>query len=559
LALCLLLGAGAARAEITEYADQDGRVTHYKYTDRKGGIVFTDNLGSIPDDVRKRQKIVRVGPAAPKTDAAPRAAPAEAAAPAAPQAPAVPFAIPTAVPAPEQSSGFPVAAAVALGVAALAGGGFLVRFLMSRSPGAAARPGSERPAASRPDSRRRPETGHGAREPRGAEELSPAQRHREAVKRAVAARDFAAAGRLCEAQGESEEAAGYYRQAGSLAKAGELYVAVKDFRSAAEAFEGAGDAARAAELYAAAFQRGGPESRGGAGGDSALKAGKLYEKAGDADRALAVYAAAQLFAEAAALHEQKGDFLHAAECHVKAGNAERAAELFERGGDPAKAWGMMSESLYRQGRVAEAAGYAEKAGDAMRAAEMYQEVRDYARAGALFLAAGLSDEAGESFALAGDQAGAAEAYERSGRYLQAAEARERLGAEPLRLAALYEKGEDFYAAGRFYVKGGQMDQALNALQQVDPESENARSAALLIGMIFLKKGMTKLAQEKLLKIIDGKPIGKANLDPYYFLALCHERSGEPQKAKAIFEQILVEDYNFRDVRRRLAGPAPAAG
>jgi tetratricopeptide (TPR) repeat protein len=72
-------------------------------------------------------------------------------------------------------------------------------------------------------------------------------------------------------------------------------------------------------------------------------------------------------------------------------------------------------------------------------------------------------------------------------------------------------------------------------------------------MIFLKRGLVDLAREKFLKIIDNQPVGKSNLEPYYFLALCHGHAGEAEKAKAIFAKILAEDYNFRDVRKRLAG------
>ena len=53
------------------------------------------------------------------------------------------------------------------------------------------------------------------------------------------------------------------------------------------------------------------------------------------------------------------------------------------------------------------------------------------------------------------------------------------------------------------------------------------------------------------KIIDNQPVGKSNLEPYYFLALCHEQAGETESAKAIFSKILAENYNFRDVRKWL--------
>lgn len=90
------------------------------------------------------------------------------------------------------------------------------------------------------------------------------------------------------------------------------------------------------------------------------------------------------------------------------------------------------------------------------------------------------------------------------------------------------------------------------LQQVDPASADYPNASLPVGMIFLKRGLTDLAREKFLKLIDNQPVGKANLEPYYFLALCHDHAGDAQAARSIFAKILAEDYNYRDVRTRVA-------
>ena len=54
---------------IQEVADNDGNVTHYKYTDKNGSVVFTDSLAKIPEEYRKKNKLVRVGP--PKSNKAP--------------------------------------------------------------------------------------------------------------------------------------------------------------------------------------------------------------------------------------------------------------------------------------------------------------------------------------------------------------------------------------------------------------------------------------------------------------------------------------------------------
>ena len=55
-----------------------------------------------------------------------------------------------------------------------------------------------------------------------------------------------------------------------------------------------------------------------------------------------------------------------------------------------------------------------------------------------------------------------------------------------------------------------------------------------------------------IKIIDTQPVNKSNLEPYYFLALCYESSGNEKKAKSVYDKILIEDYNFKGVRWRAA-------
>ncbi|MHB8836746.1 MAG: tetratricopeptide repeat protein [Candidatus Methylomirabilia bacterium] len=335
LLLCLLaIAVCPARSfgAIQEVADNDGNVTHYKYTDRNGSLVFTDALAKIPEEYRKKNKLVRVGP--PK-----------------------------------------------------------------KCPAAEAKTAAQTPPL-----------------PESPEDV---------LQRLLQARDYAAAAKHCESSGDPGQAAANY-----------------------------------------------------------LKA--------------------NLFSEAAALFEAGQDFLCAAETYLKAGNLELAAACFERGGD-------------------------------------------------LFFQTGFFAEAAENFSLANDLARAAAAYEGAGSYLQAAQAYETAGGDKEKLATLYEKGEDYYQAGRLFVKLGQLDRALNVLQQVDPAASNYRGASLLVGMIFLKKGMIDLAREKFLKIIDNQPVGKSNLEPYYFLALCHGHAGEADAAKAIFAKILAEDYNYRDVRKRLGG------
>ncbi len=471
LALLVLVAAlhfpARAFSQIQEVADNDGNVTHYKYTDKNGSIVFTDSLAKIPDEYKKKNKLVRVGPPKKRQAPAEKKTMAEAPPPL-PEAPALPqFQVkPEPAPAQGESSGSYLWLVVVLAVGAGTAGFVMYR----RTSGATqppprkqanALPGRDRPPAPPADpsrERKRPPDPQDQR--RDPEPSLPKEGPEDVLKRHLQARDFASAARLCESLGDLGKAAEYHLEAGNVTRAAESY--------------------------------------------------------------------------------------------LKAGDAEKAAACFEKAGDPIKGYAALSRFFYDQGLVKEAAAYAEKAGDLMQAATMFQEVGEFARSGDLFFQAGFYAEAAENFSLVNDLARAGEAYERAGSYLQAAQALEAVGVDKERLATLYEKGEDFYPAGRLFVKLGQLDRALNVLQQVDPGSTNYPNASLLVGMIFLKRGLNDLAREKFLKLIDNKPVCKSNLEPYYFLALCHERAGEAERAKSLFSKILAEDYNYRDVKTRVS-------
>jgi tetratricopeptide (TPR) repeat protein len=492
-----------ALGAIYEVADKDGNVTHYKYTDRKGSLVFTDNLSSIPESVRKANKVVRVGPPPqPKPPAGeqPPAGqpPGEGGAPA--PLPALrdvlkpPVPVP-AQPPPEEPGGFPWWLA-AVGAGILAGAALAFKMLAARKEEAprVAAPvyrGRERSAAVDDPPLRRPER---------PAELDPTPVPSRRIERAAA-------------EALSPPVAAAPRREESPREAIERLVQAGDYAGAAQLCDAQGEIARGADLY--------------------LKAG--------------------LYAEAAANFEQAGDFARAGESHLKAGDPGKAAVTFARAGDPARGFSAISGYYYEQGDTRQAAAWAEKAGDLVQAATYLQEVGELARAADLFFRGGFHSEAAEIFAVLNELPRAAEAFAKAGRPLEAAQALEKSGGDARRIAELYEQGGGFYPAGRHFVKVGDLDRALAALQQVDAAAAEYPQASLLVGMIFLKRGMTNLAQEKFAKVIGERPIQRATLEPYYFLALCHERSGEPEKARAIFEKILAEDYGYRDVKARLAG------
>jgi len=157
------------------------------------------------------------------------------------------------------------------------------------------------------------------------------------------------------------------------------------------------------------------------------------------------------------------------------------------------------------------------------------------------------------FLKTGDFLKAAEVFEKGGKYVLAAEMLQKANASSLKAAELYEKGGEYFEAGRLFLQLKLVDRALSALQKIGMESEQYGSVSLLIGKIFLQKGMTKLAVEKLMKVIGNEPVNTSTIEHYYYLGRCYELSGEGEKAKAIYEKILAEDYHFSDVKQRLSG------
>ncbi|HEY5998107.1 MAG TPA: tetratricopeptide repeat protein, partial [bacterium] len=281
-------------------------------------------------------------------------------------------------------------------------------------------------------------------------------------------------------------------------------------------------------------------------------AAQMCDAQGDLARGADLYLKAGLFTEAAANFEHIGEHARAGEAFLKAGDPERAAASFAKGGDAARGYAALSGYWYDQGDARQAAQWAEKAGDLIQAATYCQEIGELSRAADLFFRGGFFSEAADIFSLLNDLPRAAEAFAKAGRPLEAAQVLERAGGEPKRTAELYEQAGEFYPAGRLFAKLGELDRALTALQQIDASAQHYPQASMLVGMIFLKRGQAGLAQEKFTKVIAGRPIQRATLEPYYFLALCHERAGEKDKAREVFEKILAEDYNFRDVKARLA-------
>lgn len=381
----------------------------------------------------------------------------------------------------------------------------------------------------------------------------------------VMANDFSSAAALYEQIKNIEKAASLYKQAGNRTKSAELFVQLGSYKDAAAMYETAGmlknaaelyekskDYFKAAEVYERCFIEEGHRQRdAGFGMSSANASGKLYEKAGRYDKAIAVYLKDNLFLQAALVYAHRGDFINAGECYLKAGELNKAADAFKLAGDLKKSNEVFSQIHYGEGRIKEAAELAEKADNFIEAAEKYLEAGDFLKAGELFFKAGHFNDAGEMFFKIGDFAKAGNSFEKSGNLLWAANAYEKAGSKTGNVPDLYEKAGEYFEAGRRYHELGLTDKALNSLQKIEPDSEGYGEASTLIGKIFLDKGMIQPAMERFQKTISNKPLNKLNIEPYYFLALSLEKSGEMEKAKALYEKILAEDFHFRDTAKRL--------
>jgi len=372
------------------------------------------------------------------------------------------------------------------------------------------------------------------------------------------------AAELYEQMGNLEKAALLYKDAKNFTRSAETFEKLRDFRNAADLYEKGGfykkaaefykrinENLKAAELYERCFIEEGPrKSRTETSQGNAYLSGTLYEKAGKFDKAVSIYLRDGYFKEAGFVYEKLKEFIKAAEVYIDAGDLEKAAEAFQQGGAEKRRNEVLCRLSYQKGLLKEAADFAEKAGDFVRAAEILAETQQFARAGELYVQAGWYSEAGEMFIKVNDFQKAAEAFEKGGKYIWAAQAYEKIGDKTAKIAELYEKEGDLFKAGTYYNELGLLEKALNALQKLDEASEYYEVASIMIGEIFMKKGMLKLAIERFQKFIDNKPVSQSILLPYYYLGLCYEESGKNDLAKAIYDKILAVDYQYKDVHDR---------
>lgn len=401
-------------------------------------------------------------------------------------------------------------------------------------------------------------------------------------------------GRIAEEQKKWEEAAQYYHMASDFEKAltlfqksgnfiraaelcvslkrigvaAELYEKAKEYKEAAIQYERLGSLSKASAMYEYAHEglkaaelcerhylheRGLTARAAGGNGDAlaqiSFQSGKLYMKAGQPGRAAELFTLAGYPADAGEAYLACGEKSKAAEAFAKARNFARAVNLYQEIGEVQKGVRLSGEQFREERKYHQAAEAFEQAGEFFEAADMYEQAEDVEKAGEMFAAGGDVARASEIFMQLGNLQKAAYALERGGRFQDAANLY--IKSEDLSSAArVWEMAGNYYQAGLLYRQIGNGEESIALLQKVESASEEYLNASLALGQVFLERGMGEAAKERYQKIISQGPIRPSNLEIYYQLAQMHEKSKDFDEALALYEKILAEDINYKDVKAK---------
>jgi len=332
------------------------------------------------------------------------------------------------------------------------------------------------------------------------------------------------AGDLRAGSGEFEQALALYLNSGNDNKVALCYLSMKQPRKAAELYQRMGRQAEAAHYFQLVGDwQEAAQCLDNAGSDR--EAAELYERAGAFASAAEKLNALGEHHSAARLYERADEPARAADALLAAGGDDpgvqaRAGKLFKCAGDPRRA----AECFVAAEQWLEAAALFETIPEHMRAAQAFERGEAFERAAAAFESAGALGEARACF-------------QRGGNTQQASEI-------ALRMGDLLEAGEGFYGMGAY-------DRALETLQAVPESAPQRRAATVLLGRIFLEKGLLDRAREKLESLNADPPASKDGLDILLVLAEVHERAGEFLRALNLLEQVHDFAPEWGDTAERL--------
>jgi tetratricopeptide (TPR) repeat protein len=373
--------------------------------------------------------------------------------------------------------------------------------------------------------------------------------------------------------GEDQRAAELLRRAGKVLAAAELFEKVGQDAVAASLFQSAGHLKRAAALFEKAEQwvrsaelfeqdyqqeyrkcqeRGVQPAAQDALSAAAQQAGRLWVKAGDPERASAIFRQQGLVADAADALAQSGAEHKAADLYLSQGQYERAADMFDRLGDPVRRDTALAEAKVQAGDWADAADLFVAVNQPMRAAELYERAGAHKRAAEMHAAIGDHKRAADLYLAADCPDDAAKALEKGRRFREAAQLYLKL--EKLdRAASLFSQAGDLFDAGKIFHQMGRLDEAIETLQRLDSQSQDYYQGSLVLGRIFLDRGMLSAVKDrcqKLLALYKDDP--ECEVEPMYQLARAYEAERDLDSALRLYEKVLAQDFAFRDARERAA-------
>lgn len=390
-----------------------------------------------------------------------------------------------------------------------------------------------------------------------------------------AARDYEKAGQMFQRGGQFLKAAELLEASGKESIAADLYEKARDNRNAARLYDRSGNLvkagacyerdqqfAKAAEQYEKYYLQemvrlnsptsaASPEQRSQIA-TFAQTSGRLYLKVNEPTKAAKIWMLGGFTMDAAQAYLEQGDIQRAAELYEAGKLYTKAADLYRQLGNEAKAAQLLAEIHLENRDYKAAAELFARGGDFLQAGDLFERAGHLKQAGEMYLKAGDSTRAVEIFQASGDLALAAVALEQAGQPGAAARVHIKLN-DFEKAAQLFDQAKDYYQAGMLFHRLGRAEDTIAFLQKVDTQSEDYSSASLLLGRLFMDRGMLDAARERYKKLISRKELtGEEILEPYYNLAMIYERHKEHQNALLLYEKILAENYNFKDVQSRIA-------
>jgi len=111
----------------------------------------------------------------------------------------------------------------------------------------------------------------------------------------------------------------------------------------------------------------------------------------------------------------------------------------------------------------------------------------------------------------------------------------------------------YYLLGRAYFQRNDIDNAINFLQISLKDSLRERDANKLLGFCFKEKGRFDLAAEQFSKALAIIP--ETNIDErkrvQLYLGLTYEAQGERDRAIEVYEEIMMQDINYENIKIRI--------